>query len=130
MKFVTGKGKARVELDDGGLFDRWSKSIAPNTRAAMDTEIERILADAREAWPVRTGKSKAALESAIRVIDQWQFTATITNDVPYAKLIRSLKIETGTGSAYVELLRKPINAAAPAVADALAAEIAQGMNRG
>lgn len=107
----VGTGGIKVELDTHAAerVRRLVDQFAPGIRAALEREAKAVYDDAREAWPVRTGVSRDGLRWGVVVApDLSSITGRVWDSVSYAMYIKSPKIRTGTGSAFVELLRKPI----------------------
>ncbi len=121
-KFTTGGTTVELSDDLARWVDEWTRNLAPTTREVMDREIGRVHAEARASWPVKTGRSRDALEYVIVVESPDMIRATLINTAPYAKWIVSLKLP-GNGSAFVELMRKPMKKVLDPIADALAADI-------
>lgn len=136
MRVTYGKQGTRVTVDDGGAFDKMIKMLAPETVKAMEDEVDKIFKNAQDKWPVKTGDSKAALEAVYTVDSSGNLAvrASIINDaahngVYYAKYIKSNDLPN-SGSAYVELLRKPLMEKSREIGRILAAELAKAVNRG
>lgn len=126
MKIVARSGGTTVEISPelAAFVDRLTKAAAPTTRATMDREIGRVYDNAVDQWPVKTGRSKAALEHGIAVESADVVRGFVACDVGYARYIKSLKLP-GTGSAFVELLRKPMKKAVEPIVEALAEDLAR-----
>jgi hypothetical protein len=101
-------------MSDG--MDQLVRRAAEATFPGMVEKLEGATAGvfdfAHANWPVRTGRSKAALGREVRVAPDWSaMRGRVFDDAPYAKFIKSPQIRTGSGSAFVDLLRKPTETA-------------------
>lgn len=108
-KLSFGAGSVRIQMDDtlDRIYRRAIDKLAPGLLPAVETAIDDLHADAYAAWPVKTGRSKEALEHLTSVSpDNKVIRGTITDDVPYARFIKAKSL--GGKSAFVELLRKPL----------------------
>ncbi len=121
-KLTYGSGAVSVTLDNGfeELIRLALDKTIPGIVAKMEQVADSLEENARSKWPVRTGKSRDGLRSEVRVAPGFtSVRARLVNDVPYARFIKSPRVRTGTGSAYVELMRRPTEAAAVALAEEL-----------
>lgn len=125
-KIVARTGGTTVEISPelAAFVDRMTRALAPTTRATMDRELRKVYDNAVDQWPVKTGRSKAALEYGLAVESADVVRGFVACDVGYARYIRSIKLP-GTGSAFVELMRKPVAKAIEPITDALAADLAR-----
>jgi hypothetical protein len=119
-------GKAQVEIDSGlaRLIRRTIANGAPEVAKALDEEAERIYAEARAGWPVKTGRSRDALDHGIRILSETKVQAWLLNASPYAKFVMlggpndpGRKMKGRGKTAMNELIRRPANAAGRRIAD-------------
>jgi len=68
-KLLYGSGRAQVEISGAhrDAFQAVIDGVIPKSAAAIDGETRRVWGFARAKWPVKTGKSKRALEQGFRV---------------------------------------------------------------
>lgn len=125
MKIKAKRGGVEVDLtmEETQYFDRFTRGVAPVTRAALDEAIEKVYNDAVARWPVKTGTSRAGLDYGIMFTSLDSLRGYVRNDVGYAKYIRTRGLPK-TGSAFVELMRKPMQEEAKRLAFVLSDEIA------
>jgi hypothetical protein len=128
-----GDSRATVTMNDA--FEALVRQAIDGTFPGMVDKMERAAADLEAAasakWPVATGRSKAALTSEVRLApDYSSIRARVACEADYARYIVSLKIKSGSGSAFVELLRKPTEAAASALAEDLKDIMAGTLGKG
>jgi hypothetical protein len=120
---VVGRGDAQVvigpELE--AFVTRMLKGSAPTTMEVIETTTTKIEADAAAGWPVKTGRSKAALTSGTRIVSADVVEGFVGNDAPYAHLIKGK--EHGGRQTWRVLLQKPLRDAADDVARALAKDL-------
>lgn len=92
-------------------WDRMSQSLLDAVSAVVPHAVgqgaEKVLDDAFEAWPVRTGKSRDALELTYETTDT-AFSAVLDNGAPYANEIHD-------GETVAELIVEPAEAALPGI---------------
>jgi len=118
-KLTLGRGSVSMVLDNG--FEALLRLALDRTIPGIVDRMEKARNDlstqAYNGWPVRSGVSKAGLKSEVRVApDYSSIKVRLYNDVPYAKYIKSSKVKTGTGSAFVELMRRPTEKAGQEIA--------------
>lgn len=108
----SGAVRAAVDLPTEALARQILAAGAPGVAEAVERAADRIVAEARERWPVRTGRSRAGLEAVV-VVDPGLTTirGTVVNEVEYARFVKDKQDR----SAMTELLAKPIRAATPAL---------------
>jgi hypothetical protein len=95
--------------------------VAPGVLDRLEATVTRVVDDARSRWPVRTGRSRDGLEAHVTIAPgQTSIRGTVANAVDYAVYVRSGQRGLGGKSAVVELLRKPLRAAARELAVELA----------
>lgn len=133
MAILLGTGDVTMTLDDGA--ERFVRSVIdqaiPGATAAIEQELETVYSDAVRRAPVKTGKFKASIQRQIVVApDYSSIRGRLWSDVEYARFIVSKRTLPGSGSALVELFRKPVNAAADRLIDRLGPIIAERLRRG
>jgi hypothetical protein len=82
----------------------------------MQAEADRILADARRVWPVKTGKSRDSWETSLRVLPgTFSVEVGLFSRLQYVRYIRSSKYGRGEGPRYrsplVTHIRQPVREA-------------------
>lgn len=114
-----GDSHLRVTMDDtlDRLFRAALEDLAPGLVPEMERSAEAVYSSAHEAWPVKTGRSKAALGRSVFVTDKSTVRASVFNSIDYAKFVKPKSI--GGESAFVELLRKPLQKEATRLIGAL-----------
>lgn len=116
------------------VIDRLTGGAFGVVRGAMENEARIIYTDARARWPVKTGRSRDALQMRV-ALEAEAVEVAITDyarvpkkgggDGPlYAHFVRSLKVPN-TGRAWLELVRKPMAAARKRLAQDLAEDLAR-----
>jgi hypothetical protein len=119
----------QVQVDDG--TERLVRAALEQTAPAVSREIERriaaVLAEARSEWPVRTGASRDALVGGLRLPDSETLEGFVYDDVDYAYFIKGKR--QGGKSTYVELVRKPMRAAAEGLVSDLGQVVVNAIER-
>ncbi len=121
-KLTFGSGSVSVTMDDA--FEDLVRTALDRTFPGMLRKVElateAVFDLAFAAWPVKSGVSRASLGWEVRLSpDLRSIRGRLFNTAKYAKFIRSAKIKTGSGSAYVELMRRPTERAGLALAEEL-----------
>jgi len=82
---VYGRGAAQIELSGGvrDMVDRMLRGSHGAVVGAMEREAREIFESAYRHWPVKTGKSRAALTHGLRIRDPSTLEAFVGNAVPY-----------------------------------------------
>lgn len=118
-RLTLGSGSVSVTIDDGfsDLLRRALDHTIPGIVDRLEATADRIYYDAYNRWPVKTGTSRAALGREVQIApDYSSIRARVYDTAPYAKYIKPKDL--GGKSAFVELLRRPTEAAgAELVAD-------------
>lgn len=120
-RLTLGAGAVSVVVDEAfdALLRRALNQTVPGIADRLEETADGLYQQAFAAWPVRTGRSRAGLAREVRVApDLSSVRARLLNDVDYAKFIRSNRI-SGSGSAFVELMRRPTEEAARDLAEDL-----------
>jgi hypothetical protein len=106
-RIIVTSGKASIVLDDGAarMAERLLRRAAPEVLAALEREADAIVAEARPQWPVKTGKSKDALDWALRLRSLEIVETVVFDPVPYVYFIKGKK--QGGKSTWNELVVKP-----------------------
>jgi hypothetical protein len=109
------------------------QKLAPTVSRRMEDEAEEIRHEAEGRWPVGRERgrphSRDLFEHGLR-IDGSTLVAWVRNPADYLFYIKTYKNGLGGKSAFQELLRKPLKAAAGDVARDCADEIAALIRRG
>lgn len=104
----VGKGQSAVAISGalaGTLLDELKKAMGKGVLDVLDTEGGRLTASARATWPVKTGKSRDALDYYIRIDPDAGKIEAVVGTVGYGRYIKSTKIGD------VQLLAKGANPA-------------------
>jgi hypothetical protein len=131
-KLSFGTGSVRVEMDDAleRLARRALEDVAPGLLPAVEETVARLESEATDKWPVRTGRSRDGLGHYVAITPSGdQVRGSLINTVDYARFVKSSKKGLGGRSAMVELMRKPVQAAAKVLAQelgAVAAKVVRG----
>lgn len=127
-RLTYGTGRASVTLDHD--LQRAMESILRETHGsvvhALEESADQVYQDALASWPVKTGKSKAALEQSLRVSSD-RVEAHISNPVEYVYYIRG-KAQGGK-STWTKLVRTPMRKAGKRLVKELGPEIAKKCQR-
>lgn len=127
-KLTYGSGGTRITMDDTleRIYRRAIEKVAPGILTRMEMVIAEVYDEARQQWPVRTGRSRDGLQRWVTVTpDGMRIVGSITNDVDYARYIKAKKL--GGRSAFVELLRKPLRKRADDLSTVLARQAATSL---
>lgn len=128
-----GDARATVAMSDefAALVRQAIDITMPGMVDKLEETASALEANARASWPVKTGTSRAALTSDVRLApDYSSIRARVACEVDYARYIVSPRIKSGSGSAFVELLRKPTEAAGAALAEELKDVMASTLGKG
>jgi hypothetical protein len=91
----VGKGQSAVAISGalaGTLLDELRKAMGAGVYGVLDNQGRRLTASARATWPVKTGKSRAALDYHIRIDPDAGKIEVVIGTVGYARYIKSTKI--------------------------------------
>ena len=102
------------------------ENVVPGCITVLEREVDSVLRDARAAWPVLTGTSRDGLRSAITIRPDGTIRGSVLNSVDYAVYVKARRLG-GSGSAVVQLLRRPITEAAQRVATDLGPAITRAL---
>lgn len=88
-------GRARwgvsVTVRSTGRIEQWARDMASGAPRAAELALEATLGpvveDARDRWPVETGRSRAGLDLAVRPTSGGA-SASVTDEAPYTKMIK------------------------------------------
>lgn len=128
-KFVVQRGNVKIEVESGidEMLERLIRDAAPRTIAALERELDAIVANAKANWPVGRERGRPHSRDLFEItfrFDPGDFSveATIYNravgDYAY-------KIKTVTGvSPWQEYVVKKVNEAEYRLAEILAEELA------
>lgn len=126
----TGESTVIVDQDMAVLLRRLVDSSMPGAFDAMERELNGVWTNAVTKAPVRTGKFKSSIQQQVILSpDASLLRGRLWSDVEYAKFIRS-NVLPNSGSALVELFRKPMKVAGAALVIELGPVIAERMRRG
>lgn len=108
----VGVGDVQVSLSDDfeQLIRAALDQALPGAVQVVEDVVDRVWRQAVERSPVRTGKFQSGLQHALIVApDYASIRGRVWDDVEYARFVKSPQLP-GSGSAFVELLRKPLEA--------------------
>jgi len=126
-----GTARATIEMSDAmeQLYRRAIDQLAPGLLSTVEDALDDVFESAESSWPVKTGRSKAGLRKQVRIEQGGgAIVGSITDAIPYAKYIKAKKL--GGKSAFVELLRKPMQERAKALASVLSTQIVKTLTEG
>lgn len=108
-----GSGETAVVLDQdkADLLAQAIDNALPGALEAVSEELEIVYQNAVDKAPVDTGRFKASIRRQLIVSKDYEtLRGRLWSDVAYARFIRSNDLPN-SGSAFVELFRKPVQAA-------------------
>lgn len=123
-----GDGKVAFSMDDDftQLVRRAIDRTMPGVFSRLEQAVDRVYTQAVERAPVDTGAFRASIQrDIIMPQDLSVIRGRVYSDIEYGKFIRSPRTLPGTGSAFVELFRKPMTAEG----DALITEVGDILRR-
>lgn len=106
-KLRIGKGKASIVMDDvmDQIFRRAINNAQPGLLPELERAVDELELAARSQWPVKTGASRAALDSGVRLIGSTGIEAFVINTADHSPYIRAKNL--GNKSPYQVLIRRP-----------------------
>lgn len=117
-----------VQMDDtlSDIVRRALRNAAPRVMDRLEEEARDLHASAESQWPVKTGRSKAALDWAVRIPRPDQVEAVVFIDprspaADYAFFIKGKK--QGGASTWHALVRRPGRRRAKRLAEDLAKDL-------
>jgi hypothetical protein len=114
-----------MDDDFEGLVRSLLDEALPGVVDAVEAKAKAVHAQAVDRAPVKTGALRDAFRFEVLVApDLSSIRGRVVNDAPHAKFVKSSKLP-GSGSAFVELLRKPMEQAG----EELVAEIRDVLER-
>jgi hypothetical protein len=105
------------------IVRRAINNAQPGLLPILEAEISKLHSNARASWPVKTGTSRDALDSGVRLVANNMLEAFLVNTADHSPYIRGKKL--GGKSPYQELIRKPGIKLAPKLADMLGDKLAR-----
>jgi hypothetical protein len=104
------EGNVTVTLDEG--LARWVEQVLQDTERAvvdhMEREVEKVYEAARADWPVRTGRSRDGLRTALTFDrTRGRVEGSILALVPYSVYIKPRKLR-GKTTAWQQYARGPM----------------------
>ena len=130
-RILYGRGKAQIEVS-GGLKSMVARALGGSGSRViqrMRAEARDLYGDAYRDWPVASGKSKAALNYALRIPDPSHIEAFVANTAKYAFYIRKPWPDNNK-YVYRELVTKPGKRRAKRLAAELAEDLRKLAGRG
>ena len=127
----AGESTVIIKQDMAILLRRLVDSSMPGAFEAMEAELDAVYTDAVRQAPVKTGKFKASIQQQVVLSPNADLLrGRLWSDVDYARFIVSPTKLPGSGSALVELFRKPMKKAGENLANKLGPGIAERLRRG
>lgn len=127
IKFGRGNVSIDVDQDLDGWLVRAVQQHAPRLIAALERELDRIVAEAVLAWPVGRERgrphSRDLFSVTIRITPEFDLEGIIDNAAPYAYLIK-----LGQVSPWQEHVVKKVKAAEQRLADVMADELGTALD--
>ena len=134
-RIIVGSGKTAITVDGalaGGILRNLEHAIGTEVTEELDRIAVGYRDEAYDTWPVRTGKSRDALDTAIRLRSVDEIEGLVYT-VEYGRFIVSGKVgkefKTRPRSPITEL-RKRVIAGRRANAERIKAALIAGLNRG
>lgn len=134
-RVIVGSGKTAITVDGplaGGILRDLEDAIGREVIDAVDAIADGYRATAAATWPVRTGRSRDALDTTIR-LPAPDVVEGVVSTVDYGRFIVSGKVgqkfEVRPRSPLTEL-RKLVIAGRRANAERIKAALVAGLNRG
>lgn len=129
MRLTFGHGSVSFVTDELGedIARRWLEAAMPGAVDRVTQGVEAVHWQAVARSPVKTGRFRASLQREVKVApDLSSIRGRTFNDIEYGRFVKSPKLP-GTGSAFVELLRKPMEIEGRAVVEDLRSLIERTM---
>ena len=134
-RIIVGSGKTAITVDGplaGGILRDLEAAIGREVIDVVGAISEVYRADAESTWPVRTGKSREALDTTIR-LPAPDVVEGVVSTVDYGRFIVSGKVgkdfKTRPRSPLTEL-RKRVMAGKRTDAERIKAALVVGLDRG
>ena len=126
---VYGDSAVRVRMGDAmeTMFRRALDQAAPGLLAEIERSTRALYESARDEWPVKTGRSRSALEWGVRVEGDGRVAGFIRNPVPYLIYIRRKKDHKNP---WITLVRQPAHRDADRLALAIAPMLRRELTHG
>ena len=99
------------------IFRRAIDQARPGLLPVLEAEAQRLGENARAEWPVKTGRSRAAIVYGVRVVGGDGLESFVANTAAYVFYIKGRA--QGGKSAWQELIRKPGLASVPRLLEIL-----------
>jgi hypothetical protein len=117
MALRVSEGGVTFSVDSGveDLVRRAIEQASPGVVAAVEKEVRLVAEDARDQWPVKTGRSKAGL-TLTTIVSTDDVRARIYDDVPYVFYIRPTDLG-GKKTAWNTYVQIPMRTAAKHLAE-------------
>jgi len=132
-RIIVGSGKNAVTVDGalaGGILRDLEEAIGRDVVAEVERISEGYRAEAEATWPIRTGRSKEALDTTIRLPEP-DVVEGVVSTVEYGRFIVSAKVgktfKVRPRSPLTEL-RKRVMAGKRADAEHIKAALVAGLN--
>lgn len=132
MALVYQDGPAKIRVSD--TLERLTRAaveeVYPGVLPQVEKAVRDLVADAAATWPVKTGVSRAGLDTEVRY-DAGKNTISVhaVNDVPYAIFVRP-KAWHGATTAWQRLVRGPMVALRKRVMTTLGPKILEILRAG
>lgn len=112
---------ARVDTTDlDAMLRRVLNESAARVLSRMESELGKVLANARQEWPVKTGRSRERLRLVSTVAPNG-IEVSLVNDADYVYYIKA--VDLGGRSPWRELVHKPLRRVERKLATELRADL-------
>ena len=128
LYYGSGETAVILDQDKADLLSQAIDNALPGAMDAVSEELEIVYRSAEDHAPVDTGKFKASIRRQLIVSKDYEILrGRLWSDLAYARFIVSPATLPGSGSAFVELFRKPVEAAGERLIRRLGPIIAEKM---
>lgn len=112
LRFGQGSVSFSMSDDFSSLVRAALDRALPGVVERVESATQRVYQQAVDRAPVKTGAFRASISSELQVLpDLGRIRGRVFSNSPYGQYIKSNKLP-GSGSAYVELLQKPMRSEA------------------
>lgn len=106
------------------VFEGLAEAADAGVVSVLGPVVERVVAEARAAWPVRTGRSRLGLRIVVRRLPDGSVTWEVRNDVPYSGVIFDRKRKPAP--TWLRILKLPLREALRSAGPDVVRELARG----
>lgn len=109
LRFGTPSASVAMDDDFSILIRQTIEIMFPGVYNEMERAIDRIYRNAVAKAPVKTGDFKRSIKADVLVAPDYSYVrGRVYSDIEYGRYILAPRKLPGTGSAFVELFRKPM----------------------